>query len=481
MEVTMAYFSNEFNVLSYGELLRVHALTLEVLEKKGILFYSETALALLKKHGAHVDGFCVRFPAKLVEDALSHAPSGFFWEARNPEYSLFVGEGQAQKVYVMQDHGPVYVQENSGRRRHGTLEDVINFYKLGQTSRINAIVGQCTVDPHELTGKNKHLLITHQLFKHSDKPALLWPVSSIQETNRLFEMIEMVMGKGYLAEHAFVTASVCALSPLQYAQESADTIIAYAQANQPVTVLTAPIAGVSAPIGGIGALVSQNAELLAGLVLAQLVRPGIPVVYGTATYAADMRTGAFVTGAPVSNIVDRAGLQLAQMLYHLPTRTLAGNTDAKIPDIQAGYETMQNYIQLLMGGTHMINECLGILDGMMTVSYEKYLIDEEMLSRVDCMMRGLDTDEAAFDISMLLDTPHAESFLMHDTTLKACSRQWVPELSCWSNYDTWVAEGSPSMLDKAAVRCRERIESAPKDLLGPELNRDLAAFSLAVL
>ena len=180
-------------------------------------------------------------------------------------------------------------------------------------------------------------------------------------------MIEMVMGEGYLASHYFVTASVCALSPLQYAQESADTIIAYARANQPVTVLTAPMTGVSTPISDIGALVAQNAELLAGIVLAQLVQPGVPVIYGTATYAADMRSGAF-TGSPLSNLIDRAALQLAQSLYHVPTRTLAGNTDAKVPDIQAGYETMQNYIQLLMGGTHMINECLGILDGMMTVS-----------------------------------------------------------------------------------------------------------------
>lgn len=147
--------------------------------------------------------------------------------------------------------------------------------------------------------------------------------------------------------------------------------------------------GVSTPISDIGALVAQNAELLAGIVLAQLVQPGVPVIYGTATYAADMRSGAFITGSPLSNLIDRAALQLAQSLYHMPTRTLAGNTDAKVPDIQAGYETMQNYIQLLMGGTHMINECLGILDGMMTVSYEKYIIDEEMLRRVGCMMRGL--------------------------------------------------------------------------------------------
>lgn len=137
-----------------------------------------------------------------------------------------------------------------------------------------------------------------------------WPVATIGENEKVFKMIEMVMGEGYLASHYFVTASVCALSPLQYAQESADTIIAYARANQPVTVLTAPMTGVSTPISDIGALVAQNAELLAGIVLAQLVQPGVPVIYGTATYAADMRSGAFITGSPLSNLIDRAALQL---------------------------------------------------------------------------------------------------------------------------------------------------------------------------
>lgn len=472
----MVYFNNEFKVLTDEQLSRVHTLTLDVLQKKGVLFHSETARQILATHGARIDGACVLFPPALVERCLKNCPATFIWHARDSQKTLQIGEGQ-RDVFAMQDHGPVYVQEKDGQRRHGNMQDVINFYKLGQTGSVTAIVGQCSVDPHEITGKNKHLLVTHQLLKHTDKPILSWPVASIEENEKIFQMVEMVMGEGYLASHYFLTASVCALSPLQYAQESADTIIAYARANQPVTVLTAPMTGVSTPIGDIGALVAQNAELLAGIVLAQFVQPGVPVVYGTATYAADMRTGTFVTGSPVSNIIDRAGLQLAQRLYHLPTRTLAGNTDAKIPDIQAGYETMQNYIQLLMGGTHMINECFGILDGMMSISYEKYIIDEEMLRRVDRMMRGLDTSEKAFDMSPLLEMPHGESFLMHESTLEACSSQWLPDVACWSSYDTWMAEGQPSILDKAAKRCRERLDSAPDDLLTPELNRALAAFA----
>ena len=473
----MTYLNREFRVLTEQQLQRVHALTLEVLERKGILFHSEEARGILEAHGARVDGECVRLSPSQVDDALAQCLPRFLWQARDSHKSLLVGDGQ-DGVLVMQDHGPVFVQERDGTRRLGTLDDAVNFYKLGQTSAVTRIVGQCTVDPHELDDSPvKHKRITHELLRHTDKPILSWPQMSHRDTQDIFQMVEMVMGEGYLARNYFLTASVCALSPLQYAQESADTIIDYARAGQPVLLLTAPMNGVSAPIGDIAALVMQNAEILAGLVLAQAVTPGIPVIYGIGTYASDLRTGSFVTGSPDSKLVDRAALQLAQTLYRLPTRFMAGNTDAKIPDIQAGYETMQNYVLLLMGGTHMINECLGILDGMMAVSYEKYIIDEELLRRTDRMMRGLDTSEDAFDISDLLDSPHGESFLMRDSTLAACGKQWLPDVACWSSYDAWEAEGRPDSLERAAALCAQRLQSAPDDLLGSELNKALAAFA----
>ena len=469
--------NNEFSVLNSDELARIHALTLQVLREKGVLFYSTEAQEIFKKHGAQVDGSCVKFPPALVEQCIASAPSGFLWTARDAEKSIYVGEGQ-NKRQVMQDHGPVFIQERSGIRRSASLEDVINFYKLGQTSKVSTVVGQVSVDPAELTGDNKQLLITHELLKHTDKPVMSFPGITGKSNTQVFKMLEMVMGAGYLADHYCVGASACALSPLQYAGESADCIIEYAKAHQPIFLLTAPMMGVSVPMAPLAALVTQNAELLAGLVLAQLVRPGTPVIYGTGTATADMRTGAYVTSSPDAYLVDRASLQLAQKLYHLPTRTMAGNTDSKIPDIQAGYETMQNYILLLMGGSHLINECLGILDGMMTVSYEKYIIDEEILSRMDFMMQGLSTDASDFDISVIFDTPHGEPFLTHDTTLDACATQWKPAVACWSSYGDWVDAGSPSMLDKAAVLCQERLESAPSDLLGADLNKALSQFAL---
>lgn len=472
----MKFFNNEFSVLSAQELERVHFLTLEVLEKKGILFHSEEARNILAKHGAKVVGDCVYFSAPMVEKAIAQAPSRFLWQARDENKSLLIGEGQ-NKCFALQDNGPVYIQEKDGKKRNGTFEDVCNFYKLGQTSKVTNIVGQCTVDPHELDAlPNKHKIITHKLLQLTDKPIISWPQMSNKNTQDIFDMVEMVMGKDYLANNYFITASVCALSPLQYAQESADTIIAYARANQPVMLLTCPISGVSAPIGEIPSLIMQNAEILSGLVLAQAVTPGIPVIYGISHNIGDLRNGNFITSSPEAKLVDRAALQLVQTFYHIPTRFMAGNTDSKLADIQAGFETFQNYIFLLMGGSHMINECLGILDGMMTVSYEKYIIDEEMLERMDIMMHGLDTSELAFDISDLLDSSHGDSFLMRETTLNKCGKQWLPAVSEWNNYDTWEANGYPNILEKAANICKERLENAPVDLLGNDLNKSLETF-----
>ena len=272
----MRYFNREFKVLTDQQLERVHALTLEVLERKGILFHSEAARVLLARHGARVDGECVRLSPSQVEAALAQCPPRFLWQAHDSRKSLLVGDGQ-DGVLVIQDHGPVFVQERSGTRRLGTLDDVVNFYKLGQTSSMTRIVGQCTVDPHELDDSPaKHTRITHELLRHTDKPILSWPQMSDRATQDIFRMVEMVMGEGYLARNHFLTASVCALSPLQYAQESADTIIAYARAGQPVLLLTAPMNGVSAPIGDVASLVMQNAEILAGLVLRRSSRRASP-------------------------------------------------------------------------------------------------------------------------------------------------------------------------------------------------------------
>lgn len=468
----MYQFINEFEVLTADQQERVHALTLEVLERKGVLFHNEEALGILKKWGARVDGNCVLFRAEQIDAAIRECPARFYWQARDDTKSLLVGAGQ-RGCYVMQDHGPVYIQQTDRKRRHGTLEDVINFYKLGQTSQITTIVGQCTVDPHELDeNPAKHKIITNELLKHTDKPIMSWPQMESSQTRDIFRMVEIVMGDGYLDNHYFLTASVCALSPLQYGTASAQTIIDYARANQPVMLLTAPMNGVSAPIGDIASLVMQNAEILSGLALAQAVRPGIPVIYGIGSYVSDLRTGCFVTGSPESNLINRAALQLAQNLYHLPTRFMAGNTDAKVADIQAGYETMQNYIPLLFGGVQMINECLGILDGMVSVSYEKYILDEEILERIAIMMMGLDTSATAFNIDSLIDNPHGETFLTDEKTLAACGKQWTPQVAYRNNFSAWESEGYPDILDKAAAICAERIASAPKDLL----DRDVSAM-----
>lgn len=472
-------YTNRLPVLTKEQLNRVHSLSLQVLREKGVMFYSERALIYFKKHehsGVHIDGQCVKFSPSFVEKCIAQSPSGFLWQARNNDHSIYVGEGQEAKVHVMQNHGPVSVQERNGTLRNGTMQDVINFYKLGQTSKVSTIVGQVSVDPSELTGTDKQMRITHQLLKHTDKPLLSFPGTSYNDNIKVLDMIELILGKDYLQNHYCITSSVCSLSPLQFAEESADCIIAYAERNQPVLLLCCTMLGVSTPMSPIEAAIAQNVEILSGLLLAQIVRAGVPVIYGTGACTSYMRTGHFITTSPDVKLVDIINMQLCQEIYHLPIRMMSGNADSKLPDIQAGYETMQHYVQLFMSGTHMVNECLGILDGMMSVSYEKYVIDEEIIERVHMMMAKPSTDEIDFDISSLLQLPHGEPFLMEEKTLSSCPTQWVPTVSNWTSYDQWVLDGKPNILDRAAKVCAERLESASDDLLGKDVNNSLEAF-----
>ena len=466
---------SKLTMVDRQDLERIHQQTLKILSETGVAFHSEEALTILKDGGARVEGDVAFFPAKMVEEAIEHAPEEFTWHARNPDNSIQVGLKQ-DRVHVMLDHGSVSIQDLDRGRRNSTLEDLANLYKLGQASSVCNIIGQVPVDPSDAADSVKHLVITHELLKHTDKPLMSYPVDNQQQTNDIFAMVEMVMGEGYLDSHAAVGVSVCALSPLKYAPESCDTLIVYAKRKQPTLVLTCSMSGVTAPLSLMGTAIMQNAEILAGLVLTQLVNPGNPFVYCPASAVPNMKTAGYITGSPESNLINIIGLQLAQDLYHLPSRTMAGMTDSKVVDCQAGYETMQNLFTLMLSGTSLINECVGALDAIMTVSYEKFIIDQEMIARMLRIIEGVATSEEDFDISVIQEVAQNGSYLMHPTTAKKCRSLWTPAVSDWTSYAAWEKAGSEDVVVRANRKYKEILASCPETLLASGVNDDLAAF-----
>jgi len=466
---------SKLTMVSKKELHRIHEQTVKILEETGVAFYSREAVGVFKKAGAKTHGDVVYISHKMLEDAIQQAPGQFTWHAKNPENNIIVGEGQ-DRVHVMLDHGSVYIQDMEKGRRTSRMEDLINIYKLGQASSICNIIGQVPVDPSDADPNTKHLLITQQLLNHTDKPLISYPVNSQKETNDIFSMVEMVMGDGYLDNHAATGVSICALSPLKYAPESCETILAYAKKRQPIFVLTCAMSGITAPVSLMGTAIMQNAEILAGLVLAQLVSPGTPFLYCPASAVPNMQNAGYITGSPESNLINIVGLQLARELYGLPTRTMAGLTDAKVVDCQAGYETMQNYFTLMLSGTHLINECMGTLDSIMTVSYEKFIIDEEMISRMMRIMKGVDTANDEFDISVIQEIGQTGSYLMHPSTAANCRRMWTPAVADWNTYAAWKSAGAEDVMIRANRKYKEVLANCPESLLDARTDKALAAF-----
>jgi len=236
------------------------------------------------------------------------------------------------------------------------------------------------------------------------------------------------------------------------------------------------MAGVSGPIYPLGTAVQQNAEILAGLTLVQLINPGNPVVYCPASTAANMKIAGYVTGPPEAFLINTVNLQMAQGIYHLPTRVMCGMTDSKSVDYQAGYETMQNLVMGMLSGANIIHESLGVIDSIMCTSYEKFIIDEELISRVMRISEGLTFSEEALSVDIIQDVGCGGDYLMHDSTFEHARDFWAPTVSVWEPYAVWEKEGSDGVLDKANKRFKQILAESADSLLDPSIEAELTAY-----
>jgi len=467
--------ASNFRLLKTETLSKIHEASLDILSNTGVVFQSKECLDIFKNHGAKVEGQIVFIPEEMVEKAVKSSPETFQWEALNPDRSIIVGKGQ-EGIHVSMNNGPIYIQDLDKGRRPGTMEDLINLYKLGQQSKICSIVGQIPVEPSDVKNPHRYLDIFKQLLHHTDKP-LFGYVGTQKEINQMFDMVKIYMGDSdCLTSKHLIGVSLNPLSPLQYDKTPCETMLAYAKHGQPIMVLTCAMAGVTAPVDPMGTVVLQNVEILAGLVLSQLINEGTPFIYSPASAIPNMRTASYITGSPVSNHINMAGIQLATELYGIPTRCMAGLTDSKTIDCQAGFETMQNYLMLAMSGVNVVNECFGILDAIMTVSYEKFIIDEEIMSRSACVVKGIDSFEDDFSKNIIKEVGHGGSYLMHPSTLKYCRSFWEPLVSETGSFDNWKKNGEQDIKQKANKMFKEILKNCPDMIIDQEVRIDLEKY-----
>jgi trimethylamine--corrinoid protein Co-methyltransferase len=459
-------------VLSDDDFEMIHQVTTRLLEDTGIVFHHDEALKLFKDHGATVDGNLVRLPRKLVEDSIEMAPAKFKWQARNDERSVIMGEGPL----VQPAAGPVYVHDLNRGRRPGTLQDYTNLQKIYQSEDVFDLVGMIPCEPGDVSQDRKHFDMMLEILRHTDKPVNGFMTFGAHAKAQL-DMMEIAMGgKNSLDQRHCIAVSIGATSPLTYTWDSLETLLHFVRRNQMVHLLCAPLAGVSSPIGLMDTVVLQNAELLAGIVLTQIIQPGAPVVYGPSATAADMKTGDYFCGTPEGMLINMANIQLATRFYHVPARAMTGISDAKTVDYQAGFETMQNLMMGMLAGAHLLNEAVGILDNILTVSYEKTIIDGELISRVKRIMQGIDGADREISIETIQETGHGGNYLIHESTLNRFRDRWRSQHSFCGSYSDWEKEGARDIVQRANQAYKKILTTAPDSLIDQALEEELEAY-----
>ena len=467
-----------YRLLTPGQMARVHEASLHLLATTGIRFHSPEVLTILKKRGARIEGEVARLPETMVQETVAQCPATYRWHARNPGRAVTVGE---ETLLIQPAFGCLYVQEPEGPRRDGTLADYIFYQQLCQASDVVALVGAIPITPLDIPPEERYLQQIYAILKYTDKPIVGWAATG-RQTHQLLDLVARAYGsEDYLKTHTCVGTGLNPLSPLSFGAETLECFLACARRNQAIFVTPAAMAGITAPIGLLGSVVLQNTEILAGLALAQAIRPGLPVAYSPASTVGNLKMGTFCTGSPEASMISAACLQMGKEFYRLPTRNLTGHTDAKLADYQAGCETAQSVLLSALSGSQIMVESLGTLESYLTISMEKFILDEEIIRRVMHIKAGIDFAEEDLDVDLISQVGPGGDFLTQPSTFDRFRERWRPTIADWEDHDTWHRNGRLDAVARAGARLAEIRAQSADTFLSPDLDRDLTAYIAATV
>lgn len=435
-------------IISADELEAIHEASLRVLRDVGIKVLSGRARELYASAGARVDESeqMVYLEPDLVLSLVDRAPAEFEIRARNPEKTVRIGGDHINFNLV---GGPSFVSDLDGGRRTPTYDDFCNFMKLSGALNVLHLGGSAPVAPQELPAESRHLDMYLGAIRHHDK---VWSANLLGRARARdgIEMAARVHGLSLdeLAGTPILLGNINTNSPRQLDASMSDGLLEMAAFGQPVTVTPFTLLGAMAPATVAGALVLQNAEALFGIALCQIARPGMPVVYGGFTSNVDMKSGAPAFGTPEYAKATQAGAQLARR-YGLPFRSSSTNASNAV-DAQAAYESEMSLWAAVMGHTNLMHHACGWLEGGLTASYEKLIVDAEMLQMMREYLQPVPVNADELAVEAIASVSPGGHFFGAEHTLARYERAFYPPLlSDWRNFETWAADGSPETAQRA--------------------------------
>ncbi|UQZ88354.1 trimethylamine methyltransferase [Deltaproteobacteria bacterium Smac51] len=456
--------------LTTEDINKIHQASMAILKETGIVFNDDECVEIFKKSGAKVEGRTVYLTEEEVMKAISQAPSSFMVKGRNPEKNVKLG---GNDFALLPGYGAPFITEPGGHQREGTFKDYEDFVKLVQTSKSINMNGFLMVEPSDCAVDAAHLDMFLAGLFNCDKPLMGTPLSRKAARDCVELLAVAYGGRDKLMDHP-ATVSLCnSLSPLQFSEEMASSIVELVRGGQAVCVAALIMTGSSGPITIPGVLALQNAEILAGLTLAQLVRPGAPVIYGSTSSAMDMKSGSLSIGAPELSMFTSFTAQIAQH-YNLPCRSGGGLCDAMMTDAQAGAESAFALFNAINSGVNFILHTAGILGGYISISFEKFLLDEELGAMISRMVRPTAFSDETIDLATIQKVGPGGHYLTEPKTFKLCRKEiYQTGLMNRQNYEGWQSAGSKNLEQVATDKVKERLASFVAPDMPASLKADL--------
>ena len=460
--------------LDEEQMEKPHDASMRILENQGIEVLGDQALDVFRKAGADVsnDGV-VKMDRGLVMEAISNAPAEFTVASRNPDRVIQCG-GNAINFGLVS--GPPNVHDCVNGRRAGNMEDYKKVISLGQYFNVVSFFGNQGVATTDLPPNTRHLDTTLANLTLSDKPFFSIGIGAGRARDAA-EMTAIAKGLSLeqLREQPSVLTNININSPRKLDDSMAYGAMQLALLGQPVTVTPFTLMGAMTPATMAAALAQQNAEALLGLSLLQLTQPGAPVVYGGFTSNVDMRSGSPAFGTPENALANMAGGQFARR-YKLPYRTSACNASNTV-DGQAVWETQMALWGAVMGYGNLIYHAAGWLEGGLVASFEKIVMDCEMLQHMSYMLRPIKVDDAELGLDAMEEVgPGGHFFGCSHTMERYKTAFYEPFLSDWQNNENWRAAGAKDATVRATELWQKALGEFEAPPMDPAIKEELEAF-----
>ncbi|MFH1646454.1 MAG: trimethylamine methyltransferase family protein [Chloroflexota bacterium] len=449
---------DSYRPLTPEDIGRINETVLRIIEEIGCEVNSEAALTALEKAGVTVDREKrrVRFTRERAMELIAQARSEITLCGRDEKNDIHLG---GNRVYTGTGGTALYIYEPAtGEKRQAILADLKNIARLvDKLDNIHLFL--LPTYPNELpvdkVDVNRFFAGLDNTTKH-----IMGGVYTMEGMQQVIKMAEITAGSAEaLRERPLISMIACSISPFIIDGDYGDMVVAIAKSGVPLVCPAEPLCGATSPVTLAGNVAVQTVDSLMGVMLAQAVNPGTPVIFGSVATSTDLRDYKYIAGPVEMGLLNAAGAQMAQF-YKLPFYATGGMTDSKVLDAQSGYESAITGLLCALAGANFIHDAAGLMEFAMTACYEKYVIDNEILGMVMRAVEGIRVDDETLAYDLIKEVGPGGNFVTARHTRRFMRREhYQPTLSDRNSRENWEAQGSKTTTERAAEKVKTILES----------------------